>query len=162
MSCVFSTAHTPERDREFKWVQPLVIGRSYLIKHKGSPVVATTLEQARQFSVGTWREDFTEALLRKLDFPKIDVANNMPATLKKLMNDRIDLMPISALYYDRLIREGQPIERVLTLSKQTIGIACQKEFPDDLLVKMQASLDRLIADGTQKQIFEQHGMQLDN
>jgi polar amino acid transport system substrate-binding protein len=162
MSCVFATAHTPERDQAFKWVQPLVIGHSYLIKHKGSPVVATTLEEAKQYSVGTWREDYTETLLHKLEFPKIDVANNMPATLKKLMNDRIELMPISALYYDRLIKEGQPVERVLTLSEQTTGIACQKDFPEDLRQKMQAALDGLIADGTQKKIFLQYGMQLDN
>lgn len=161
MSCVFSTAHTVERDPLFKWVQPLLIGRSYLVKHKGSPVVATTLEQARQYSVGTWREDYTETLLRKLEFPKIDVANNMPATLKKLMNDRIELMPISALYYDRLVKEGQPVERVLTLSEQTTGIACQPDFPEDLLRKMQAALNGMIADGTQKKIFLQYGMQLD-
>jgi polar amino acid transport system substrate-binding protein len=49
---------------------------------------------------------------------------------------------------------------VTVLSSQPMGIACQKDFPDDLLRKMQASLDKLIADGTQKQIFLKYGLNL--
>lgn len=82
MNCVFATAHTTERDALFKWVEPLLIDRNFLVKHTGTAVNAATLEQARQFSVGTWREDYTETLLRNLDFPKIDVATTMSATLK--------------------------------------------------------------------------------
>lgn len=162
MSCVFATAHTIEREPLFKWVQPLLIDRSLLIKHKGTAVTATTLEEAKQYSVGTWRDDYTEALLHQLEFPKIDAANNMTATFKKLENDRIDLMPMSELYYDKLVKEGRPFERVLVLSQQPMGIACQKDFPEDLRLKMQAALSKLIADGTQKKIFQQYGLQLEN
>jgi polar amino acid transport system substrate-binding protein len=162
LSCAFATAHTAERDPIFKWIQPLLMDRSLLIKHKGTAVKADTLEEARQYSVGTWRDDYTEALLNKLEFPKIDVANNITATLKKLMNDRIELMPMSELYYDKLVKDGQPVERVVVLSQQAMGIACQKDFPEDLRQKMQTSLSALIADGTQKKIFLEYGMQLDN
>ncbi|MBZ5758682.1 MULTISPECIES: transporter substrate-binding domain-containing protein [Rhizobium] len=162
MNCVFATAHTTERDALFKWVEPLLIDRNFLVKHTGTAVNAATLEQARQFSVGTWREDYTETLLRNLDFPKIDVATTMSATLKKLMNDRIDMMPLSEPYMDKLIKEGKPLERVVLLSRQVIGIACHKDFPEDLRQKMQVALTALIADGTQKQLFEQYGMALEN
>ncbi len=162
MNCVFATAHTTERDALFKWVEPLLIDRNFLVKHTGTAVNAATLEQARQFSVGTWREDYTETLLRDLDFPRIDVATTMSATLKKLMNDRIDMMPLSEPYMDKLIKEGKPLERVVLLSRQVIGIACHKDFPEDLRQKMQVALTALIADGTQKQLFEQYGMALEN
>lgn len=162
MSCVFATAHTAERDTLFKWVQPLLIDRNLLVKHKGTDVAAATLEDAKRYSVGTWRDDYTETLLRQLGFPKIDVANSMTATFRKLLNDRIDLMPISNLYYGKLVRDGEPVEQVTVLSQQPLGIACQKDFPEELRLKMQAALDALIADGDQKQIFLQYGMQLDN
>jgi polar amino acid transport system substrate-binding protein len=162
MSCVIGTAHNPERDPLFKWVEPLLIDRTILITHTGNGVNANTLQDAKPYSVGTWRGDNTETLLRHLQFPKIDVATDFKATLKKLMSDRIDIMPISEHYYDRLKQEGQPVQMVAVLSAQPIGIACQKEFPDTLLHEMQTALDTLIADGTQKKIFEQYGMQLEN
>ena len=162
MSCVFATAHTQERDPFFKWVQPLLIDRNLLIKHKGTSVHATTLEEAKKYAVGTWRDDYTETILQKLDFPRIDVANNMTAAFKKLANDRIDLMPMSELYYDKLVKDGEPFEKVVVLSEQPMGIACQKDFPNELLQKMQTSLDGLIADGRQQAVFQQYGMRLQN
>lgn len=162
MSCVFATAHTTDRDPLFKWVQPLVIDRNLLIKHKGTSVAATTIEEAKRYSVGTWRDDYTETVLRKLEFPRIDVANTMTAAFKKLANDRIDLMPISELYYEKLVKQGEPFEKLLILTEQPMGIACHKDFPEDLLQKMQTSLNALIADGRQHTIYQQYGLQPQN
>ncbi len=47
------------------------------------------------------------------------------------------------------------------LSSQPMGIACEKDFPDPICTaRMQAALDKLIADGTQKQIFLKYGLHL--
>lgn len=160
MTCVFATAHNDERSKLFKWVQPLLIDRSILIKHGGSKVVAATIDESRKYLVGTWREDYTETILRRKKFPRIDVGSDFKATLKKLMSDRIDLMPISESYFDKLKKEGHAVEKVMVLSQQFMGIACQKDFPGDLQNRMQAALDRLIASGTQKQIFLKYGLRL--
>lgn len=160
MTCVFVAAHNEERDKLFKWVQPLLIDRNVLIKHSGSSVTAGNIADARKYLVGTWREDYTEAILRRNNFPRIDVGSDFKATLKKLMSDRIDLMPISEFYFDKLKAEGNAVEKVTILSQQPMGIACQKDFPTDLLNRMQAALNALIADGTQKQIFLKYGLHL--
>jgi len=162
MTCVFGTGHNAERDTLFKWVQPLLIDRNVLIKHSGSKVTAKSLEEAKSYSVGAWRGDSTEVSLRQLQFPKIDLATDFKATLKKLMSDRIDIMPVSELYYDRMRQEGQPVEEVAVLSANPVAIACQKDFPDALIHKMQAALDQMIVDGTQKKILAQYGMRLEN
>ncbi len=162
MSCAFVTAHNAKRDSLFKWVQPLLVDRNILIKHTGSDVTAKNLDEARQYVTGTWQEDYTETLLRQANFPKIDVANDFNATLKKLLRGRIDLMPISQFYFDKLKQEGQPVEEVTLLASQPMGISCQKDFPDDLLARMQAALDKMIADGEQKRIFLKYGLKLDN
>ncbi|WFU07738.1 transporter substrate-binding domain-containing protein [Rhizobium sp. CB3090] len=162
MTCVFATAHNDARDKLFTWVQPLLIDRNILIKHTGSSVTADTLDEAKSYLVGTWRGDYTETTLRQANFARIDVGADFRATLKKLMSDRIDLMPISELYFDKLKKDGNAIEKVTVLSEQPMGIACQKDFPKDLLTKMQAALDKLIADGTQKQIFLKYGLNVGN
>ena len=160
MTCVFVAAHNEERDKLFKWIQPLLIDRSILIKHSGSKVAATTVEEAKEYLVGTWREDYTETILRRNNFPRIDVGGDFKAAFKKLMSDRIDLMPISEFYFDKLKSEGNAVEKVTILSQQPMGIACQKDFPADLQRRMQAELDALIANGTQRQIFLKYGLHL--
>ncbi|WP_112605630.1 substrate-binding periplasmic protein [Rhizobium sp. WW22] len=160
MTCVFVTAHNEERDKLFKWIQPLLIDRNVLIKHSGSNVAATTIAEAKKYIVGTWREDYTEAILRRNNFPRIDIGSDFKATLKKLMSDRIDLMPISEFYFDKLHKEGNAVEKVTILSQQPMGIACQKDFPAELQGRMQTALDMLIANGTQRQIFLKYGLHL--
>lgn len=159
MTCVFATAHNSARDQLFKWVEPLLIDRNILITRKGSGVTANNLEEAKKYTVGTQREDYTETILKEKGFTKLDVASDFNATLRKLLGGRIDLMPISELYFDKM-KADQPVEMVTVLSAQPMSIACEKSFPDDLLAKMQAALDKLIADGDQKQIFQKYGMNL--
>ncbi|MGV2101848.1 substrate-binding periplasmic protein [Rhizobium sp. 21-4511-3d] len=159
MTCVFATAHNSTRDPLFKWIEPLLVDRNILITKTGSGVKADTLDEAKQYTVGTQREDYTETTLKEKGFTKLDVASDFNATLRKLLGGRIDMMPISELYFDKLKQE-QPLEMVTVLSTQPMGIACQKDFPDDLRRRMQVALDKLIADGTQRQIFQKYGLTL--
>src|ERR1700741_3112955 len=45
-TCAFVTAHNAERDKLFKWVEPLLIDHNILIKHRGSDVQAKDLDEA--------------------------------------------------------------------------------------------------------------------
>ena len=38
------------------------------------------------------------------------------------------------------------------------ALACNKSVPDALIAKLQARLDRLIADGTQQRIFDRYNL----
>ncbi|MDM9628825.1 transporter substrate-binding domain-containing protein [Rhizobium sp. S152] len=158
MTCVFSTAHTAKRDPLFKWVEPLLMDRNILIAKAGAGVAPKDLEDAKRYTIGTQREDYTDTILREKGFTKLDVTSDFNATFRKLLNGRIDMMPISELYF-RQLKSEQPLEQVLVLSSQPMAIACQKEFPDDLLARMQAALNALIADGTQKAIFAKYKLE---
>ncbi len=158
MHCVFTTVHNEERDRRFKWVEPLLTSRTVLIRKAGSQANPKNLEEAKAFRVGTQRDDFTQTILEQNDFPRIDLAADLQLTLKKLMTGRIDLMPISEKYYDRLKRDGQPIESTLVLAEDIYSIACNPSVPDELIGWMQESLDKIIADGTQQRLFEKYGL----
>lgn len=161
MTCVFATAHNAARNGLFKWVEPLLIDRNILITRQGSGVSAADLEDAKKYVIGTQRDDYTEVTLKEKGFTKLDVASDFNATLRKLLGGRIDMMPISELYFHKL-KADQPLEMVTVLSSQPMGIACEKNFPDDLLGRMQAALDKLIASGEQKQIFLKYGLHLLN
>jgi polar amino acid transport system substrate-binding protein len=161
MTCVFATAHNGTRGPLFKWVEPLLVDRNILITRQGSGVSAANLEEAKKYVVGTQRDDYTQVTLEEKGFTKLDVASDFNATLRKLLGGRIDMMPISELYFDKLKAE-QPLQMVTVLSSQPMSIACEKNFPDDLLARMQASLDKLIASGEQKQIFLKYGLHLLN
>lgn len=160
MYCVFTTAHNAARDPNFKWVEPLLSGRTLLIRKQGSSVAPKDLAEATKLSVGATRDDFTVELLKAKGFGRIDLAADFNLTLKKLVLGRIDLMPIAEDYYSKLRRDGVGIERVLLLSEQSFSLACNKSVPDADIVKMQASLDRLIADGTQARIFKAYGLEI--
>lgn len=157
MQCVVAAARTPERESKFSWVSPILIDRSLLVARRGSNVKATSLSDAVKYSVGTQRGDYTEQVLRQHEFDRIDLSSDLNITLKKLLSGRIDLMPMSENVYDKLSKDGTPLEAVTLLTQQRIGIGCSKDVPVELIEHMQANLDRMIADGTQNRIFAQYG-----
>jgi polar amino acid transport system substrate-binding protein len=158
MHCVFAAARTPDREPRFKWVVPLFIDRNILVRHAGSKVAAATLDEAKRYTVGTHRADYTEDLLQSYGFPKIDLSADVDTTLRKLLQDRIDMMPMSEGVYEKLKADGTSIEKVIVFSEQHLGIACNPDVPDDLIARMQASLDHLIRDGVQNAILKRYGI----
>lgn len=160
--CVFTTAHIAERNTRFKWVEPLAIDRNVMVAREGSGIKAVTIAEAREYVVGTQRNDYTQQLLERNGFPKIDLATDLDLTLKKLLSGRIDMMPISERYYLQLREEGHPLEKRFVLTEQKFSVACNVNFPEDIIRKMQAGLDKLIADGTQKALLTKYGMQVLN
>src|SRR5690606_21626075 len=54
---LFSTTYTPEREPLFKWVGPLASTGWVLLAPPGSPLRLRSLEQARQYRVGAYKND---------------------------------------------------------------------------------------------------------
>lgn len=162
MHCVFTAAHIPERDKKFKWVEPIAVGRNFMVSHKDAGIKVANIEEAKSYTVGTQRNDYTQTLLENAGFPKIDLATDLKLTLKKLQSKRIDLMPISEQHYIELQDKGEELEAQFVFSEQKFAIACNVDFPEALLARMQGALDKLIADGTQAEIFETYNLRYSN
>ncbi|MDH0613979.1 MULTISPECIES: transporter substrate-binding domain-containing protein [unclassified Agrobacterium] len=156
MHCVFAAARTPEREKLFKWVAPIHIDRNILVARRKANIEASSLDEAKKYRVGTQRGDYTEALLEKLGFPQVDVSADFEITLHKLKAGRIDLMPMSESTFKGL--PANTFREVMTLTRQQLGLACNKSVPDEVIAKLQARLDRLIADGTQQRIFDRYNL----
>lgn len=156
MHCVFAAARTAERENRFKWVSPIHTDRNVLVARKDRIFNIKTLQDAKAYTIGTQRNDYTEALLRSMNFPRIDISADFNNTLSKLAAGRIDLMPMSESALKNLPQ--QELREVITFSKQRLGMACNKSVPDSLIERMQKVLDDLIADGTQRRIYEKYGL----
>lgn len=159
-TCVFTTGHDDERDKRFKWVEPLLIDRMVMLRKVGSGVNPANIEEAKRFTVGTQRGDFSGTYLQNHAFPKIDLAADMETTVKKLLVGRIDLMVTSEKTFEAMRDEGKALEPALVLEGKLYGFACNLGLPDAVVEKMQAELEKLIANGTQDQIFVKYGLRL--
>ncbi|MCY1668226.1 substrate-binding periplasmic protein [Rhizobium sp. SL86] len=156
--CTFAAARTPEREKRFKWVTPLLRDINFLVARADADLKAKSVDEAVSLSIGTQREDYTEQLLRARGFTKIDLSNSFDLTLAKLLSGRIDLMPMSQGVFDTLSAGGTPIRVLGELSRQDLGIACNKSVSDRLIAQMQAALDRLRASGEQNRILTRFGL----
>jgi polar amino acid transport system substrate-binding protein len=157
-TCLFTTGHDEERDKRFKWVEPLLADRMVMVRKAGSGVNPSNIEEAKRFTVGTQRDDFSFNFLKKNNFPKVDLAADMETTERKLVNGRIDLMMTSEKTFETMRDQGQPLESALVLEGKLYGFACNLNVPDELIAKMQSELDTLIANGTQDRIFAKYGL----
>ncbi|KAA3513333.1 substrate-binding periplasmic protein [Agrobacterium rosae] len=156
MHCVVAAARTPGRENQFKWVSPIHTDRNVLVARSGTHMDIKTLDDAKAYTIGTQRTDYTEAILRSLGFPRIDLSADFDKTLSKLTAGRIDLMPMSESAL-KTMPPGNFVE-VVTLSHQILGMACNRSVPNALISKMQHALDDLIADGSQRRIYEKYGL----
>ncbi len=156
MHCVVAAARTPERENQFKWVSPIHTDRNVLVAVSGRNLNIKTLDDAKAYTVGTQRTDYTESLLKSLGFPRVDLSADFDTTLLKLVAGRIDLMPMS----ESALRKLSPtaFSETVLLTQQSLGMACNQLVPKELIDKMQAALDAIIADGTQRRIYEKHGL----
>lgn len=156
--CVFTTGHDAERHKRFKWIEPLLVDHLIMVRSENSAVAPQSLEEARQFVVGTQREDISATYLKEHGFERIDYAASLDLTLKKLLAGRVDLMMTSEKTFETMRASGTPVATALVLEGRQYGIACHKDMPDEIVARMQGELDRLIAEGTQDRIFEQYGL----
>ncbi|WEX76520.1 transporter substrate-binding domain-containing protein [Sinorhizobium numidicum] len=158
LHCVFTTGHDAERDRKFKWIEPLLVDHMIMVRHRDSAIAPRTIDEAKEFVIGTQREDFSATYLKTHGFEKIDYAANLDSTVKKLIAGRVDLVMTSEKTFESMQAAGRPVEAALVLEGKQYGIACHRDMPDETIARLQAELDRLIADGTQDRIFERYGL----
>lgn len=161
-TCIFATNHTPERDRLFKWVEPLGAGEVVLIKKAGSAVNPKTLEEARDFTVGVQRGDYAVDYLKRKGFTKLDEASDFTLTMKKLISGRVDLATTSSAAFEAEKSKGQALEAVLSMPAAIYALACSRDVPDRTIAALQRALNEMILDGTQDQLYLRYGMPAQN
>ncbi|MFD1747100.1 substrate-binding periplasmic protein [Rhizobium helianthi] len=156
--CVFPAARTVDREQRFHWISPILTEENFLVAREDLNVDFRTLKQALDYTVATQRGDFTERLLKKHGFSRIDVSNTFELSLNKLLAGRVDLMPMFETVFNKLVDEGARLKKVLPLADEQLGIACNRRISPQLIARMQATLDTMRGSGIRDAIFQKYGL----
>jgi polar amino acid transport system substrate-binding protein len=157
-ACVFSTTRTPEREPLFKWIGPIGEADWVLMGRADRKLHLNSLEDARNYRIGTYNGDARDQYLRARGF-KVDPAPNDLLNLRKLMADRIDLWAAS-------IRRGgvtlahmgyaDKIVPVFVFNRTRVYLACNRGVSDAMTARMETAYDAMARDGSLERILHRY------
>ena len=145
---VFVTARVPEREHLFKWVGPLGPDDWVLLARANSPIELTTLEQARAYRIGAYKDDVIAMFLEKQGYSPVIVLRDQD-NARKLQAGHIDLWATGDPAGQFLARQVgiSGFKTVLRFNQAELFLALNKQVPDAVVSKLQAALDELKAEG---------------
>ncbi|MGK9066036.1 substrate-binding periplasmic protein [Stutzerimonas chloritidismutans] len=147
---VFSLSRTPQREPKYKWVGPLSEIQIVLLKTPESPIQLTSLEDAKQYRIGSKDGSVGSQYLITRG---IEVQNSLIDTPAKLKSGQFDLWATtnpSGEYEAKQAGVG-PLVVALTLNRVDLYLALNKDTPDDVVEKLQRTLDQMKQDGLLEQ-----------
>ncbi|WP_415846047.1 substrate-binding periplasmic protein [Stutzerimonas zhaodongensis] len=145
---LFSTTYTPEREPLFKWVGPLASTGWVLLAKPDSTVRLTSLEQAKQYRVGAYKNDAVSQHLESKGFEPVNSLRDQE-NVAKLLKGQIDLWATTDPVGPYLAKqEGvSGLTTVLRFNDAQLFLALNKQTPDEVVNKLQNALNEMKSDG---------------
>lgn len=145
---VFSTARTPEREGEFKWVGPIGPDDWVLLASADSTLTINSLEEAKAYTIGAYKGDaIEEFLLQQGIEPKSSF--NDKTNVEKLSKGQIDLWATGDPAGRYLAKQQgvTNLKTVLRFNQAELWLALNKQTDDAIVAKLQAALDTMRNEG---------------
>ncbi len=105
---IFSIVRTPDRDEHFHWIGKVATAQSFLFKLADrQDIELMSIDDARPYRIGTWREDVREQYFVSHGFVKgkqLDSSGSPKQNVQKLMRRRLDLVADSDLSFYYLLK----------------------------------------------------------
>jgi len=145
---LFSTTFTPEREPLFKWVGPLASTGWVLLAPAGSPMRLSSLEQAKQYQVGAYKNDAVSQHLESKGFEPINSLRDQE-NVGKLLKGQIDLWATTDPVGPYLAKqEGvSGLTTVLRFNDAQLFLALNQQTPDEVVTRLQSALNEMKSDG---------------
>ncbi len=145
---VFSTARTPARENLFKWVGPIGPDDWVVLAKNDSTISLSTLDEVKKYKVGAYKGGAVGNFLIEQGLePLLPLRDQENA--KRLQDGKIDLWATgdpSGRYLAKL--EGiSGLKTVLRIHSGELFLALNREVPDEVVQRLQATLDKMRADG---------------
>jgi polar amino acid transport system substrate-binding protein len=153
-TALYSTTRTPERETLFKWVGPLVNNNWVFFSNSTANISITSLEDAKQYSVGGYNGSAAAEYLKAQGFSKLQLAANDTANVKKLEAGRITLWATGqylAPYLAKREKSANP-KPVFAFQETQMSLAFNKDTSDETINKLNKILASMKADGTIEKI----------
>ncbi len=149
---LYSMTRTEAREDLFKWVGPVATNKWVMFAKKGSGLSVGSLDDAKKVkAIGTYKDDAAETFLKEQGFANLDSVIDDEQNVPKLMAGRIQLWIVGELqgiYKAKGKGVSDQLEKVLDVKDTQLYIAFSKNTPDEVIVKWQAAMDEMKADGS--------------
>ena len=159
---LFSVTRTQEREGLFKWIGPIAPNRNVLLARKDRRLDISDFQQAQDLRVGAIRDDAGEQLLVARGYPPkwIDLTSDARSNMLKLESGRIDLFAYPETVFKWMVAQSgknvDDYETVFVLHEGHVYFAVNKNTPDEIVEKLQKSLDALKESGKVQEIIDSY------
>lgn len=145
---LFSTTLTEERKPLFKWVGPLASTGWVLMSAPGSQVKVKSLNEAKNYRVGAYKNDSVSQHLESIGMMPINALRDQE-NIAKLLRGNIDLWATTDPVGRYLARqEGvDGLQTVLRFKERELYLALNKEMPDEIVIRLQKALEEMRKEG---------------
>jgi len=157
-TALFSMTYTPEREKLFRFVGPIIPSVVGVIAKKSANLEVAGPADLNSLRIGAIRDDIGHQMLESIGVEEkaIHLTSNTGNMLKMLINDRVDAIAygddIARWHLKNMGENTTDFEVAYTLKEGEMGYAFHKETDPAILQKLQKALDELKADGTVERI----------
>ena len=154
---VFVAARLPEREKLFEWVGPIGPDDWVLLGRADSDIKLDVLSDAKAFKVGAYKGDaIAEHLVNQGLTPIAALRDQENA--KKLQNGQIDLWATGDPAGRYLAKqEGVTgLKTILKFDSAQLYLALNKEVPDEVVLRLQTTLDKMREEGFVEDILNSY------
>ena len=145
---LFSTSRTAAREALFKWVGPIAQYDSVLVAAPGRRFELGSLEQARAYRIGAYKNAAVSQHLQGQNITAIDTLSDQ-GNIDKLLRGQIDLWATSSPVWQHHARSAgaEGLHEVLKFHSDPLYLALHKDTPDAVVQRLQRALDELRREG---------------
>ena len=163
-SGIYSMSRNKEREKNYKWVGPLVASENYLFRLKSrSDINVSTLASAANYSIAAPRNDIYEKLLKARGFKNLLQVSSKYKGVKLFLAGKVDLLIASPLTLSYQLAEQNAdielLERLIPLPLPELQgnyLALHPDTNKKEVDKLQKALNTLFSSGKVEQIIQQY------
>ncbi len=157
-AAAFLTVRNKKREKILKWVGPLGHREMWLYKlRKRKDITIKSLEEAKAYKIGGYKESADTNYLIELGFSRLHIVPHQKLNIRLLLGEKVDLISsLELTMIARLKSLGHAydiVEKSILLDgRYDYYLAINPKTSDDLVHRLQTSLDKLKENGTYDQI----------
>lgn len=157
---LFTTARTPDREGQFKWVGPLFNTKRHLYATQSSLPQLVRQTPVTSIKISVTRHSAEYSLLKSLGFKRLDLQMYAKGHPKRVSRGRSDAWVANELSFKHRIHHTQlelkDFTNIYPLGNEALYIAFSKNIPQSTIEQWQETLNHIKATGLFDTLTNRH------